>query len=189
MIDPNIVRQLLTEVGEDPAREGLHETPDRVARAWEEWTSGYRADPASIFKSFADGSENYDEMIYVGDIPFYSHCEHHLAPFFGTASIGYIPDGRVVGLSKLPRLVDVFARRLQVQERMTRQIAEAIDEHLKPLGVAVVVRARHLCMESRGICKPGTHTVTSAVLGVFRERDAVRQEFFSLARMAGAKGE
>lgn len=184
---PELFRRLLEQLGEDPDREGLRETPSRASRAWVEWTSGYGQDPAKILKGFVDGSENYDELIFVGPTIFYSHCEHHLAPFFGAAYIGYIPDGRVVGLSKLPRLVEVFSRRLQVQERMTRQIAEAIDLHLKPLGVAVVLRARHLCLESRGICKPGVYTTTSAVLGVFKDKPEARDEFFSLARMAGAE--
>lgn len=184
---PDLFRRLLEQLGEDPDREGLHETPSRVARAWAEWTSGYGQDPAAVLKCFEDGSENYDEMVFQGNVVFHSHCEHHLAPFFGVAHIGYIPNGRVVGLSKLTRLVEIFARRLQVQERMTRQIAEALDEHLKPLGVAVVLRARHLCMESRGVRKIGTHTTTSAVLGVFKDKPEVRVEFFSLARMSGAE--
>lgn len=184
---PDLFLQLLAQLGEDPTREGLAETPSRVARAWAEWTSGYAQRPEDILKCFEDGSENYDEMVFQGNIPFYSHCEHHLAPFFGTAHVAYIPDGRVVGLSKLTRLVDVFAHRLQVQERLTRQIAEALDENLHPLGVAVVVRARHFCMESRGVRKVGTHTTTSALLGVFRDKPEVRAEFLSLARMSGGK--
>ena len=186
-IDPEVFFQLLLQLGEDPTREGLRETPSRTARAWAEWTSGYAQRPEDVLKYFVDGSENYDEMVFQGNIAFYSHCEHHMAPFFGTAHVAYIPNGRVVGLSKLTRLVDIFARRLQVQERMTRQIAEALNTHLQPLGVAVVLRARHLCMESRGVRKIGTHTSTSAVLGVFKEKPEVRAEFFSLARLAGAE--
>lgn len=335
MIQSSLIRQLLEQLGENPDREGLRETPQRVAKAWAEWTSGYSKDPAAVLKTFEDGSENYDEMIFQGNVVFHSlcvvgstfvdtprgrvpiqylkdedwvytinpdnyeidlvrcrhpritrrraklvrvygdadailctpdhkfltfdngwvqaqdlqpgtsivsmyeercsqtaagiqassrnhrilgvevvpwredvwcmdvpstktffangmavhNCEHHLAPFFGVAHVAYIPNGRVVGLSKLVRLVDIFARRLQVQERMTRQIAEALDEHLKPLGVAVVLRAQHLCMASRGVCKIGTHTSTSAVLGVFKDRPEVRAEFFSLARLAGAEAQ
>lgn len=181
---PDLFRQLLGQLGEDPDREGLRETPSRAARAFAEWTSGYGQKPEDILKTFGDGAENYDEMVFQGNIAFYSLCEHHMAPFFGTAHVAYIPNGKVVGLSKLTRLVDIFARRLQVQERMTRQIAEALSENLKPLGVAVVLRARHLCMESRGVRKIGTHTTTSAVLGVFKDKPEVRAEFFSLARLA-----
>lgn len=184
---PELFTRLLEQLGEDPTREGLRETPSRVARAWAEWTSGYGQDPAAVLKCFEDGSENYDEMVFQGNIVFHSLCEHHLAPFFGVAHIAYIPSGRVVGLSKLTRLVDIFARRLQVQERMTRQIAEALNEHLDPLGVAVVLRARHHCMESRGVRKIGTHTSTSAVLGVFKDKPEVRAEFFSLAGLASAE--
>jgi GTP cyclohydrolase I len=186
---PELFRELLEQLGEDPTREGLRETPSRVAKAFVEWTSGYNQDPAAILKCFEEAAEKYDEMVFQGNIEFYSLCEHHLAPFFGTAYIAYIPNGRVVGLSKLPRLVDVFARRLQVQERMTRQIAEALNDHLEPLGVAVVLRARHLCMESRGIRRSGALTTTSAVLGVFRDRPEVRAEFFSLARLSAGDGQ
>lgn len=163
-------------------RSGLKETPMRVAEAWEFWTSGYGIDPADVLKTFEDGAEGVDEMVVVKDLPFYSQCEHHLAPFFGTATIAYIPSGRVVGLSKLSRLLDVFARRLQVQERLTCQVADALTEHLKPIGVGVVVKARHLCMESRGICKQGHCTITSALRGAFKEQPEVRAEFLQLAR-------
>lgn len=163
-------------------REGLQETPDRVAKAWEFWTSGYGVNPADVLKTFEDGAEGVDEMVLVKDIPFYSQCEHHMAPFFGTATIAYIPKGRVVGLSKLSRLLNVFARRLQVQERLTCQVADAMMEHLTPLGAAVVIKARHLCMESRGVCQQGHHTVTSALRGVFKEDATVRSEFLALAR-------
>lgn len=160
-------------------REGLRETPERVAKAWAEWTAGYAMDPAEVLKAFEDGAEGYDEMVVVKDIPIYSTCEHHMAAIFGTATIAYIPDGKVVGLSKLSRLADVFAKRLQVQERMTVQIADALMEHVQPKGCGVVVRARHLCMESRGTCKQGHHTRTSALRGVFKD-GPVRAEFLAL---------
>lgn len=162
-------------------REGLQETPQRVAKAWQAWLSGYGKDPSAILKVFEDGAEGVDEMVLVKDIPFYSHCEHHLAPFFGTATVAYIPKGKIVGLSKISRLVDMFARRLQVQERMTTQIADAIDKHLQPTGCAVLVKARHMCMESRGICQQGHHTVTSALRGVMRDDALARAEFLKLA--------
>ncbi|AZF88122.1 GTP cyclohydrolase I type 1 [Microcystis phage Me-ZS1] len=173
------VRLLLAGVGEVPEREGLLETPARVAKAWRFWTSGYEKDPRAVLKTFTDGAQSCDEMVLVRDIPFYSHCEHHLAPIFGTASVGYIPNGKIVGLSKLSRLVDMYARRLQVQERLTNQIADALDDVLSPRGVGVIVKARHLCMESRGICQQGHHTVTSALRGVMLE-SAPRAEFISL---------
>ena len=163
-------------------REGLEETPDRVAKAWEFWTRGYREDPAAILKVFEDGADHYDEMVLVKDIPLYSKCEHHLADIFGTACVAYIPNGKIVGLSKLSRLVDCFARRLQVQERLTVQVADAIQEHLQPKGVGVLIRARHMCMESRGICQQGHHTVTTALRGVLKTQHEVRAEFLALAR-------
>jgi GTP cyclohydrolase I len=166
--------------GENAEREGLQETPDRVARAWEFWTSGYSEDPVKVLKTFVDGSEGVDEMVVVKDLPFYSHCEHHLAPFFGTATIGYLPKERIVGLSKLGRLLQMYSRRLQVQERLTCQIANAIDSTLNPLGCGVIVRARHLCMESRGICQQGHYTVTSALRGVFKTEDSARSEFLGM---------
>lgn len=183
-----LVRALIKGLGEDVGREGLIGTPARVSAAWDEWTSGYADDPAEVLRCFADGSERYDEMVFEGNIPFYSHCEHHMAPFFGVAYIGYIPRGKVVGLSKLSRLVDIFARRLQVQERLTRQVAESLMEHVDPLGVGVVLRARHLCMESRGIRKPGVYTITSAMQGVMLTNPVTRSEFFSLVRVSGAEG-
>lgn len=173
--------ELIVELGLDPFRQGLQETPARAAKAFREYIIGYTLDPAEILKCFEDGAENYDQMVIVKDIPFYSLCEHHLAPFFGTATVSYIPNGKVVGLSKLNRLVDIFARRLQVQERMTGQIADAIAQNLEPLGVGVIVRARHLCMESRGICQQGHHTVTSALRGVLKSEASARAEFFNLA--------
>lgn len=174
--------RLLQFVGENPNRGGLLETPLRMARAWQHWTSGYGKNPADVLKVFEDGAEKCDEMVIVKDIPFYSQCEHHLAPFFGTATIAYIPDGKIVGLSKLSRLTDLFARRLQVQERMTNQIADAIETHLHARGVGVVLRARHMCMESRGVCQQGHSTVTSALRGVLREQGDTRAEFMSLAK-------
>lgn len=175
-------RMLLQSIDPDPDRGGLLETPERAAKAWKEWTSGYGKDPAAILKVFEDGAEGCDEMVVVHDIPVYSHCEHHLAAIFGVATVAYIPDGRIIGLSKLPRLVDIFARRLQVQERLTNQVASAIMEHLKPRGCGVVIKARHMCMESRGIKQAGGYTTTSSLHGVFREDPAVRSEFLNLAR-------
>ena len=178
----DIFTRLLQFVGEDPNREGLQETPARMAKAWRFWTQGYAQDPAAILKVFEDGAEGCDEMVVVKDIPIYSHCEHHLAAIIGTATIAYIPQGKIVGLSKLSRLANAFARRLQVQERLTTQIAEALDTHLSPKGVGVVIQARHLCMESRGVCQQGHFTVTSALRGVFRDDPTVRAEFMALAR-------
>ncbi len=177
-----VVSQLLRMViGEDDARGGLLETPARVVKAWAHWTSGYRKNAADILKVFEDGAEGVSEMVVVRDIPIYSHCEHHLAPIFGTATIAYIPDGKIVGLSKLNRLADMFARRLQVQERMTNQIADALFDNLKPLGCGVVVTARHMCMESRGVCQ-SSNTTTSALRGNFKDDATVRGEFLALAR-------
>jgi GTP cyclohydrolase I len=180
-IEDNI-RRLLQYCGEDANREGLLETPKRVAKAWAFWTAGYKMDPISEIKAFADGAERCDEMIIVKDIPIYSHCEHHMAAIIGTATIAYIPDGKIVGLSKLARVADIFARRLQVQERLTNQIADALVDGLDPKGVGVVITARHLCMESRGVCKQGQTTTTSALRGVFRENSETRSEFLSLVR-------
>lgn len=174
--------QILEVVDPDPDRGGLDETPGRAAKAWLEWTSGYTVDIPGLLKVFEDGAQGCDEMVVVKDIPIYSHCEHHLAAIFGTATIGYLPNGKIVGLSKLNRLADAFARRLQVQERMTNQIAAAIMEHLQPLGCGVVIKARHMCMESRGVKQAGTYTFTSSLQGVFREDAAVRAEFLALAR-------
>lgn len=180
MIPESVFKQLLGHLGENVGREGLRETPARASKAWQEWTSGYALDPAHFLKSFKDGSERYDGMVVVKDLPFYSHCEHHLAPFFGTATIAYLPNKRVVGLSKLGRVLEIFAKRLQVQERLTVQICEAIHVNLKPKGVAVRITARHLCMESRGLCKQGHQTVTSSLRGEFL-KGAVREEFFAIA--------
>lgn len=175
-------RRLLAHLGEDPSRKGLIETPARVEKAWRHWTSGYGTDPAQLLKVFEDGAEHYDEMIIVQGIPVYSHCEHHLAPFFGTATIGYTPNGKIIGLSKLTQLVECFARRLQVQERLTMQIAESLMTHVQPHSVAVVLQCRHMCMESRGIQATGEETVTSALLGEIRHNASQRQEFLALAR-------
>ena len=161
-------------------RPGLEETPERFAKAWEFWTGGYDQDPADIMKVFEDGAAGYDGMVVQVDIPFWSLCEHHLAPFFGVASVGYIPDGKVLGLSKMNRVVDIFARRLQVQERLTTQIAEALVEHLVPLGVGVLIRARHTCIESRGIRHRGCTTTTSALRGAMVD-GTTRAEFMQLA--------
>lgn len=167
-------------------RPGLHDTPDRVAKAWlHEWCSGYYVNVPALLKTFEDGADGVDEMIVVKDIPVYSHCEHHLAMIFGTATVAYIPNGKIVGLSKINRVVDAYARRLQVQERLTNQVAEAIWAHLHPLGVAVRVKARHMCMESRGVRQQGHYTVTQALRGVFKEDAKARAEF--LAECNGGK--
>lgn len=174
-------RRLLISLGEDPDRVGLVETPSRVAKAWKHWTSGYTQDPAELLKVFEDGAEGYDELVIIRGIPVYSHCEHHLAPFFGKATIGYVPDGKIVGLSKLTRLVDCFAKRLQGQERLTVQIANALMTHLEPKAVGVIIHCRHLCMESRGIRTQGEETITSTMLGDLLSNLALRTEFLALA--------
>lgn len=178
----DIIVRLLQLVGEDAEREGLLETPARVVKAWRHWCSGYGKDPAKLLKVFGDGAERHDQMVTVKDIPIYSHCEHHLAPIFGTATISYIPNGKIVGLSKLSRLADMYARRLQVQERLTDQIADALFEHLEAKGVGVVIKARHMCMESRGICQQGHHTVTTALRGAMKDEPDTRAEFLRLAQ-------
>ena len=175
------VRLLLRLIGEDPTREGLRRTPLRVKQAMQFLTSGYRQDPETILKrTFPAG--NHDEMVIVKDIDFYSMCEHHLLPFFGTCHIAYLPDQRILGLSKLPRLVEAYSRRLQVQEQHTTQIAEAIDRHLKPRGVACVMEAQHLCLMMRGVQKQNARAVTSAMLGIFRTNEKTRAEFLTLIR-------
>lgn len=174
-----IVSQLLGQViGEDVGRGGLIETPRRVVKAWAEWTAGYQMDPKTILKEFEDGAEGVEELVIVKDIPFYSHCEHHLAPFFGTVSIGYVPDGKIVGLSKLGRLSECFAKRLQVQERYTNQIATTLFDVLQPKFVAVVANARHLCIESRGAKQCGSNTITSA----FRGDMSFRSDFLGMIK-------
>lgn len=175
-------RRFLVTLGEDPDRTGLIDTPSRIAKAWKDWTAGYAQDPADFLKVFEDGARDYNELIVVRSIPVYSHCEHHLAPFFGKATIGYIPSGKIVGLSKLTRLVDCFSKRLQVQERLTIQIAKAFMTHLQPKAVGIVIRCRHTCMESRGISTQGEETVTSAMLGELQTNQALRAEFLALAR-------
>src|SRR5436190_6256920 len=174
-------RALLEAVGEDPDREGLLQTPKRAAEAFRFFTKGYRQDVATVLNK-AIFEEEYDDMVIVKDIEFYSLCEHHLVPFFGRCHVGYLPAGKIVGLSKVARLVEMFSRRLQVQERLTHEIAHALEEAIQPRGVAVVMQARHLCMMMRGVEKQGSQMVTSAVLGAFRERDRTREEFMSLLR-------
>ncbi len=180
----NPVRRILEGVGEDPEREGLLKTPERVAKAMRFLTGGYELDPRAVLEK-ALFREDYREMILVKDIEVYSLCEHHMLPFFGKAHIAYIPDGRIVGLSKLPRVVDVFARRLQVQERLTVQIRDAIQEVLRPSGVAVVIEARHMCMVMRGVQKQHSATTTSAMSGIFLENQPTRDEFMRLIGHSG----
>ena len=170
---------ILKSIGEDPAREGLQKTPERVAKALQYLTHGYDLDPAAILKS-ALFHENYSQMVVVKDIEMYSLCEHHMLPFFGKAHVAYIPDGRITGLSKIPRVVDAFARRLQVQERLTNQIRDCIHETLRPLGVAVVIEADHLCMRMRGVQKQNSVTTTSAFTGIFLSDHRSREEFIKL---------
>lgn len=177
--DDAVVR-MIQHIGDDPDREGLLETPKRVVKAWDSWFSGYKQDPKEVLKVFKDGAHGYDQMVLETDIPVYSTCEHHMASIFGVAHVAYIPDGAVVGLSKLVRVVDGFARRLQVQERLTTQIADCLNKELKPLGVGVVLQCRHLCMESRGVSKPGVVTTTSALRGAIKTEDSARAEFMSL---------
>jgi len=181
LTDEDLIYELLKTLGEDPSREGLLETPGRVMKAWRHWAQGYQQEAAEVLKTFEDGAEDCDEMVMVRDIQLYSHCEHHMAPFFGKAHVAYIPNGRVVGLSKLARVVDIFAHRFQVQERLTNQIAQAIQENLKPLGVGVVIEATHFCMCSRGVNKQGSTTVTSALRGVMKTKPEARSEFLALA--------
>jgi len=173
------VTKILELVGEDPQREGLLKTPQRVAKAFEFLTEGYRQDPKEILAQALFTTSN-DEMVLVRDIEFYSMCEHHMLPIIGRAHVAYIPDGKVVGLSKIPRIVNVFARRLQIQEQMTEQIADAISETIKPKGVAVVLHARHMCMEMRGVEKINSTTVSSALRGLFKKDERTRNEFYNL---------
>ncbi len=177
------VRVLLRWAGDDPAREGLRDTPKRVAKAFEEFFSGYRQDATEVLSRVFEEVHGYDDVILVRDIPFSSHCEHHMVPFFGTAHIGYYPsDSGVVGLSKLARLVDVFAKRLQTQEALTAQIVEAIDRHLRPRGCAVMLEAQHLCMSMRGVRKTGAETITTQFTGVFRDDPAEQVRFLTMLR-------
>ncbi|MCP5067278.1 MAG: GTP cyclohydrolase I FolE [bacterium] len=178
-----MVEAILKEIGEDPAREGLQRTPERVARALRFLTQGYQQDPHEILNG-AVFEEDYNEMLLVKDIDFYSLCEHHMLPFFGKAHVAYVPNGRVVGLSKIPRLVDMYSRRLQVQERLTNQIAAEIERVLRPRGVAVVMEGLHLCMMMRGVQKQNSYTISSAMLGEFESDSKTRAEFMGLIRMA-----
>jgi len=176
------IRRLLSYLGDDPNREGLKETPKRYLKAMQFLTQGYSQKPEEALRVFEDGAERYSEMVLLKALPVYSMCEHHLATFFGVAHVAYIPSGKIVGLSKISRVVDIFARRLQVQERLTRQIADALWEALNPQGVAVVLECRHLCMEARGIQKQGHVTMTSALQGAFLKDPAARAEFFNLIK-------
>jgi GTP cyclohydrolase I len=175
------VRTMIRWAGDDPARDGLHDTPDRVARAFAEYFSGYAQDPTEILQKTFEEIEGYDEMIVLRGVRFESHCEHHMAPIVGRAWVAYIPQGRVVGISKLARVVDIYAKRLQIQEKMTAQIANTINDVLKPEGVGVIIKATHHCMTTRGAHKPGTDLVTSRMLGVFRDNALTRQELLGLA--------
>lgn len=174
-------KEVIVNLGEDPSREGLLKTPERVAKAMQFLTQGYDQNPQEILKS-AMFAEKYDEMVIVKDIELYSLCEHHMLPFFGKCHIAYIPNGHIVGLSKFPRMVDAFSRRLQVQERLTDQIRDCLDETLNPQGVAVCIEAQHLCMQMRGVQKQNSITTTSAFSGAFMEEDITRQEFMSLVK-------
>lgn len=176
----DICTRLLQFIGEDPTRGGLKETPARFLKAWRHWTKGYGEDPAEVLKTFEDGAANYDEMVVEKNIPAWSTCEHHLAAVRGVAHVGYIPNGKIVGLSKLNRLVDTFGRRLQVQERWTTQIADALVQHLNPKGVAVVIEAEHMCMSSRGVCHQDATTITSAMRGALMDKPEARAEFLRL---------
>lgn len=180
------VRTLLRWAGDNPDREGLVDTPARVARAFEDWFSGYADDPVEILQRTFAEVEGYDEMVVLRDVRVNSHCEHHLAPILGRAHVAYLPDKRVVGISKLARVVDAYAKRMQIQEKLTAQIANCIQEVLHPRGVAVVIEAEHLCMTTRGIQKPGTSLITSRMLGLFRRNDATRREFLALIGHNGA---
>jgi GTP cyclohydrolase I len=180
------VRTLLRWAGDDPTREGLRGTPDRVVRAYEEWFAGYFEDPVEILQRTFEETDGYDEMVVLRDIRFESYCEHHVAPIIGIAHVGYLPDRRVVGISKLARIVEIYAKRLQIQEKMTAQIANAIAGVLMPRGVAVVIEATHQCMTTRGIHKPGVSMITSQMLGDFRENPATRREFLAMIGSAAA---
>jgi GTP cyclohydrolase I len=182
-----LTHELLLRLGEDPERDGLVRTPERMAKALQFLTRGHQEDPHDILRN-ALFDVDYDEMVIVKDIEMFSLCEHHVLPFFGKVHVAYIPNGKVIGLSKIPRLVDVFARRLQVQERLTRQIAETIQEAIQPLGVGVVIEARHLCMMMRGVEKQHSSAITSAMLGAFRDERPTREEFLALIRNKNGNG-
>jgi len=184
---PDLYRELIGRFGEDPTRDGLLRTPERVQKAMEFLTKGYQQDAGEILRG-AMFDVDYDEMVIVKDVEVFSLCEHHMLPFFGRVHVAYIPNGKVIGLSKIPRLVDVYARRLQVQERLTRDIADAIQDAIQPQGVGVVIEARHLCMMMRGVEKQHSSTVTSAMLGAFRSNHQTRHEFLSLVHERGDNG-
>jgi len=181
------VRTLLLWAGDDPDREGLVDTPARVARAYEEFFAGYGTDPVELLARSFEETDGYDEMVVLRDIRLESHCEHHMVPIIGKAHIAYLPSGRVVGISKLARVIEIYAKRLQIQEKLTAQIANTIEAVLKPKGVAVVIEAAHQCMTTRGVHKPGVTMVTSRMLGEFRTNDATRREF--LAMIGGSRGQ
>lgn len=179
------VQTILEFIGENPKREGLRETPMRFLKAWRDaWGSGYSKNSGEIMKVFSDGGQGYDEMVVVKDIRVFSHCEHHICPIVGRAVVAYIPNGKILGLSKINRLVDMYARRLQVQERLTTQIAEAMDKELKPLGVAVFIEADHFCVKTRGIMDESSVTTTSCLKGLFKLDDKARKEFYSIVNKA-----
>ena len=178
----SLTKSLLKELGEDPKREGLIKTPLRVAKAWEYLSQGYNQKVEKLINN-AIFSENYDQMVVVKDIEFYSMCEHHLLPFFGHAHIAYIPNGKIIGLSKIPRLVDMFARRLQVQERMTQEIANSLNDALNPSGVAIIIEAQHMCMQMRGVEKKKSYMSTSSMVGIFRSDNKTRKEFLDLIKL------
>jgi GTP cyclohydrolase I len=180
----DLVREMIVRLGEDPTREGLERTPERVHKAYEHLTRGYKQDPEALLND-ALFTVNYDEMVIVKDIEMYSLCEHHMLPFIGKVHVAYIPNGKVVGLSKIPRLIELFSRRLQIQERLTTQIAETIQKVIQPQGVGVVIEARHLCMMMRGVEKQHSAAVTSSMLGCFRDEQETRTEFLSLIRNRG----
>jgi len=183
----DLVREMIVRLGEDPKREGLTRTPERVKKAMEYLTRGYKEDPDAMLKG-ALFTVTYDEMVIVKDIEMFSLCEHHLLPFFGKVHVAYIPNGKVIGLSKIPRLIEIFSRRLQIQERMTTQIAETIQKAIQPQGVGVVIESRHLCMMMRGVEKQHSSAVTSSMLGCFRDEQETRTEFLSLIRSRTANG-
>ena len=177
-----LTKSLLKEIGEDTTREGLVKTPYRVAKAWSELSKGYSQNIEELINN-AIFKENYDQMVVVKDVEFYSMCEHHLLPFFGHAHIAYIPDGKIIGLSKIPRMVDMFARRLQVQERMTQEIAATLNDSLSPKGVAIIIEAQHMCMQMRGVQKRKSYMSTSSMLGIFRSDNKTRKEFLDIIQL------
>ena len=177
-----LIQELLLQIGEDPNREGILRTPERVAKSWDFFTKGYTQDLSSIIND-AIFTEDYDEMVTIKDIDFFSLCEHHLLPFFGKAHVAYIPDGKIIGLSKVPRIVEMFSRRLQVQERMTQQIAEILNDVLTPKGVAVVLEGEHMCMQMRGVEKQNSYATTSSMKGIFLKDSRTREEYLNIISM------